>query len=139
MASKYDVYVDMEQCQVSKTSIYTDCLASCHCLLVNGLYNDTPFAFLNHNFFGVGTNETSKNLKLLLDSLVKQLKETLAIDSELTIGIASLKNLRLLVCGATVNEKDYEREAYSLLIKPSQHILDHLISTLDGETVLINY
>ena len=120
MTASYGIYVDMGLCKVSKTSIYTDCVASCHCLLIDGFFNDelhevVPFAFMNHNSFGAVVNRPSNNLKLLLGSLVKKLKETLVTLSESTIKMTSLKDLRLLVCGATISLKDHEREAYSLL------------------------
>ncbi len=74
MASKYGVYIEMGEYKVSKTLIYTDYLASCHCLLIYGLYEDVPFAFMNHNSFGVVADRTSNNLKLLLAELGKILE-----------------------------------------------------------------
>ncbi len=38
-----------------------------------------------------------------------------------------------MVCGATISLKDHEREAYSLLINPSQYTRDRLVSILDDE------
>jgi hypothetical protein len=92
MTSKHDVYVEMGDYRVSKTSIYTDCLASCHCLLIDGIYKDVPFAFMNHNSFGVVADRTSENLKLLLGSLVTKLKKTLVTVSKSKIKMASLKD-----------------------------------------------
>ena len=125
----------MGKYNVSKTSIYTDCFSLCHCLPIDRLYEDVPFAFINHNSFGVVADRASNNLKLLLGSFVTKLKETLATVSKSTIKITSLKDLRLLICDATISLKDQEREAYSLLINPSQYTRDRLVSILNDECI----
>ncbi|CAF3396003.1 unnamed protein product [Rotaria sp. Silwood2] len=137
MVSKYDAYVAMGHYGVSETSIYTDCVASCHFLLMDGRYNGIPFAFMDHNPFPITRKNPSEDLKLLLTSLLSKLTKKLPKHKRKPFMIKKLKDLCLLVGGGTVSGTIHEREAYSLLRNPNKFIHDRLKLILEDKYVYL--
>ncbi|CAM4944735.1 unnamed protein product [Rotaria socialis] len=125
------IYVDMGKFEATKTLIHTDSIATCHVLLLDGLYYVVPFAYMHHNSYAIATNGIANDLKSLLGSLMDKLCTSVGNIMKKPIKLKNFNDLRLFIFGGAIYEEDHEREAYSLLINPSASMYEHLATILD--------
>lgn len=138
MVSNCDVYVPIGHAKVTKTTIATDSLSSCQFFLIDGLYDDTPFGYMYHHDCLIDTGEAEsitlkKMLQLLVDTLIAQT----SIHFNSTIDFKNFKNLKLFVGGGTVMENDERRNAFYLLINPTEAFLENFSLTLSNDCSLL--
>jgi hypothetical protein len=117
MVFKCDVSVNMEQSDVTKSTITTDPLLTGLLFLIDGLCKNNIFAYVYHSSFPVNENgDPSKTLKLLLIHFVKDLKKHMTKKFRSTVTIEDFKRLRLFFGGGSVTTRKAERDAIYLLI-----------------------
>ena len=128
-------YVDMNKFKVSNDLIWTDSVASCRVYLISGIFNRTPFAYLEHHSCELGEEQaTLKDLRDMLTHLSNNLKIKLKEVFQSNIKIEKLRNLKLFVAGGSnAQEKDRERESLSLMINPTPSVYEGIKSFLKGD------
>jgi hypothetical protein len=133
-----NVYVDVGTNEVTREKIRTDDLYTCQFFLIDGCLNDVPFGYLDHYQCVIDLRKTlSHHLLSLLKTLAKNLKNKCSdkLSSE-EINIEMFSDLRLMAGGGTVNDKNIERNALSLLIQPSEHVKHQLVSMITDDDCL---
>ncbi|CAF4145001.1 unnamed protein product, partial [Rotaria sordida] len=121
------VLVDVGETNASFSSISTKGLIGCYGILIDGLYDKSPFCFVDHHTFSVDrktTLSTASILISLIEDLVKNIRKSLKREpdsSEEIILKGTTSNLSLLVCGGVKQDPDHIRLAFQLL----QHQLSH--------------
>jgi hypothetical protein len=126
-----NIYVAVGANEVTKEKIRTDGLYTCQFFLIDGCLNNVPFAYLNHYQCVIDSDKPlSHHLLSLLKMFAKDLKEKYSKKLFSIINIEMFSNMRLMAGGGTVNDKDIERNALSLLIQPSEHVKHQLVSMM---------
>lgn len=132
--------VDVGEVGCSNSSIGTTGLTGCYGFLIDGLYNNDPFCFLDHHSYSVDQNTLTPVPKILL-SLIKGLvkifeKKGNAISRNIPIDFTKLSNMTLVVCGGIQQDPDYIRRAFGLLQEPFDLDLLNVFSPSSPEFIL---
>jgi hypothetical protein len=133
------VYVSVEEHDVTTEEIWTNQLYTCRCVLLDVNVDNFRFAYLQHNSFALDSDKkSSKHLQVLLRRLARNLKKNSnKLNSK--IDITMLTDLRLFVSGGTEPDTDCERNAFSLVINPTNDIYDYIKSIIrrDNDAVYL--
>ncbi len=102
--------VEQDQQKVTLSKIYTYGLSPCHLFLLNGYYNDKPFAYLNHHAFWMKAKKKEAHARpaSLLQDFVRFLKRTKDTfsKSEEDLKVQNFNNLKLLVGASQLSNID---------------------------------
>jgi hypothetical protein len=119
---------------VSGNLICTDCISTCRVYIIHGVCDGTPFAYLEHSSYALGSRMTPLDyLKIMLKRFKRNIEKSLLAKTSVS-NVANLRCLRLFVAGgAKSKHQDHERETISLLVNPNGSVYDHIRSILKDD------
>ena len=147
-----DVLVDIEDANITTSTISTDSLSTCYFFLLTFTLHNSTYAYLRHNSKAVNPNVSApKLLVILLNNIWIEIKIILSNKFKLLPlpNVEDLTNLNLLVGGGANETTDIVRNAFSLLLSKDKSVsevissfqnddVQHLVDQLASNTTIIN-
>ncbi|CAF1405825.1 unnamed protein product [Rotaria sordida] len=140
LAPRIDVDVQMDQFDISYTTIGSDSLGPCFFFLLDFLKNDKPCYYMYHYSFPFDESKLSakkvlvKYLNIIWDSLIESVERE--VDSAKALQNTKLSNFKLVVGGGDVTDGQLLRQAFSLLDKDEINVISR---SFNDEHVLCFY
>ncbi|CAF1145849.1 unnamed protein product [Rotaria sordida] len=142
------VHVEQEKAGISIGIITTDDISSCLVVLIDGLFYQSPFAYLKHSSWTPKFPSSSSLSSVALishilidlaDSIRQELKISFDLTEEPNLK-ESIKNLVIVVSGGEIKNVDAMRDAFYLLYNKTNliHIINS-INNMNDEKLVLKY
>jgi hypothetical protein len=130
LLNNIDQFVDFRENKISFSTIGTDSVSSCTCILVIGNLKNRSFAYLSHypECFEPPEDTTISTLVYFIEqisgNIERAIKKEQPPSDNREFQVDDLNNLQVLMGGHTEEERDLIREAFTLLNQPDCNIED---------------
>ncbi|CAF3781674.1 unnamed protein product [Rotaria socialis] len=130
-------YIDVgqEQTGISRHIIVTDSVSSCFAMLINGLFENSSFAFLKHSAWRPKDESSSLSAMELISNILIDLAELIKTNLKTSFNLPEqpdlmhITNVQMFVAGGdTLDVDNNMRDALSLLYEKSNSI--EIINTI---------